>query len=164
MSITLNSREILEIAVGIEENGERFYQQAAGMVTDTGLKKLLNNLAEWEKGHRLYFAGLLAEAEDRDIGLFHAPEMEEEISLYLKAIADSNVFKTGLKVRDVLGSLKDPRDIIDKALEREKDSVAYYSALKYSFASPEDQTHIDQIIREELSHIRYLIEKRREFH
>jgi rubrerythrin len=162
MAIKLNSKEVLEIAVGIEENGEKFYRLAADKVKDGDLKKMLKSLADWEKGHRLYFLGLLEGLENSHDGLFATEDMEEEVSLYLKAIADSNVFKTGMKVEDLLGNLQDAGAILDKALEREKDAVAYFSALKYSFSSPEDQLNIDKIILEELSHIRYLTEKRRE--
>lgn len=162
MAIKLNSREILEVAIGIEENGENFYRRAADKVEDGELKKMLNSLADWEKGHRLYFMRLLEDlGEDQD-GMFDVQDMEEEVFLYLKAIADSNVFKTGMKVEDVLGNLHSAADILDKALEREKDAVAYFSALKYSFSSPDDRVNIDKIIIEELSHIRYLTEKRRE--
>lgn len=163
MGITLSSKEILEIAMGIEENGEKFYLIAADKVNDPELKKLLTDLANWEKGHRIYFANLLDKIEQDDGMVFNYPDLQEEVSLYLKAIADSNVFKAGLPVEDVLGDLTGSRDIIDQALEREKDAVAYFSAVKYSFSSPQDQADIDKIIVEELSHIRYLMEKRRKF-
>ena len=45
-----NLDEIFTIAVDIEKNGEQFYRKAAELTKDKDSKKLLTELADWEKG------------------------------------------------------------------------------------------------------------------
>src|SRR5450759_3140053 len=91
MSISFNADEILEIAQQIEQNGLDFYKAAANAVTDPKAKEMLSNLAEWEVGHEKLFRDMRAGLTDdqRQPTVF---DPDNEMGLYLKAMADQEVF------------------------------------------------------------------------
>jgi rubrerythrin len=47
-------------------------------------------------------------------------------------------------------------DVLEKAIIKEKDSIVYYTGLKDFVLAQADKDKIDDIIREELRHIRIL--------
>ena len=53
-----NANEVFEIAVKIEENGERFYRTLAENVEDETLKNLFKQLGEAEVKHKEFFQNL----------------------------------------------------------------------------------------------------------
>ena len=69
---------------------------------------------------------------------------------YLKALADTRVFFE--KTID-LGSMK---EILKSAIEAEKDSIVFYLGMKDVVPDSLGKKRIDDIIREEMSHIRLL--------
>ena len=51
MSIFFNANEILQFAIRIEENGEKFYHHAARITKDEDTKKMFEYLADEENSH-----------------------------------------------------------------------------------------------------------------
>ena len=47
--------EVFDLAIQVEENGERFYRYALGMVREDSLKNVLGLLADQELEHRSAF-------------------------------------------------------------------------------------------------------------
>jgi rubrerythrin len=56
-------QEIYQFAMRIEENGERFYRQAAQGVQDKDARGLFEHLADEEVKHRKIFEGMLPKTE-----------------------------------------------------------------------------------------------------
>ncbi|MFA5780160.1 MAG: ferritin family protein [Elusimicrobiota bacterium] len=134
-------REIIEFAVEIEKNGERFYRYAAGKFSDEKLKSLFLTLADEEVEHRKKFEGFLEKVENSA-----PPEaFNEEYFQYLKVFADGKIFNK------ILPEIKKPVDAIQFALNAERDSILYYLEAK-NFVLSDEKNIIDEIIEQERQH------------
>ena len=148
-----NANDIFEIAIKIEENGTLFYKNAAAKSEDEKSKNFLLELAKMEESHVKTFTELKNRLNDEE-KLITTFDIEDENSLYLKALADTRVF---LK--------KDEPDIISfaqilsSAIQAEKDSIVFYLGMKEIVPEKSGKAKIDDIIKEEMSHIRIIAQK-----
>lgn len=153
----MNVHDVVNFAIRIEENGERFYREAAGIVIDRPAKELFEQLAEAETVHRKTFEKLLS-----GLGDYRPAETYEgEYLAYLKDFIDGKaVFRDHpniaqlAKASSVVGAL-------DFAIQRELDSILYYQEMK-KFMGAAHTEPIDLIIDEERMHFALLSKLRRE--
>lgn len=153
MSIKFNVDEVLEMACQIERNGAEFYRDASRILSGNGGNELLLKLAEQEDQHLATFEEMrqhLSESEQEE----NVYDPYNEAGLYLKAMADSNVFEG----KKLTGS-ETLQDIFATALQAEKDSVAFYVGLKEMVPQQAGKDKMGAIIREEMSHIRWIIDE-----
>ena len=155
MGVRFNVDEILEMAETIEANGEKFYFRAAELVSDPGARSMLMGLAEAEVAHRKIFAGMRKDLPAREKGGGMAPP-DEEMSGYLKAWADGQVFDATRDAAADLTGGESLEAILRMALDREKDSVVFYVGLKGATPKSWGREKIDAIIGEEMKHIAIL--------
>ena len=149
MGIDFNADEVFEIAEQIERNGSRFYRNVADKVTDESKKKLLTDLAEMEDEHERTFKNLRSELSmDEKIQTTFDPEGQTE--LYLRALADTRIFYE--KEVDT-SSIK---EILKSAITAEKDSIVFYLGIKNVVPAHFGKEKLDNIIKEEMEHIRLL--------
>lgn len=157
MNPELNADEILQIAEDIERNGKAFYASAAAIAKDNKVKTLFLELAEWEARHQLTFKEMRTRI-GRAVAdaLLLDPTSEE--GLYLKAVADGHIFTAGGKSPEVL--LRESGGkvgiLLSFAIEREKDSVVFYTAISRAARDESTRGIVDKIVGEEISHIRFL--------
>ena len=149
MSLDFSADEIFEIAVEIERNGAKFYRSAADNITDVDKKQLLIQLAEMEDEHEETFTTMRTQLKtDEKVVTTFDPEGESEG--YLRALADTRVFyekkidKTSIK------------EIFKAAITAEKDSIVFYLGMKDVVPAHLGKQRLDDIIKEEMSHIRLL--------
>ena len=155
MGIRFTADEILAIAEKIEENGIVFYAAAAEKVSASNLAELLKKLSQWETAHAKIFAAMRKELTEKEKEpITYDPN--NEAALYLQAVADGTVFKLDEDPWVALGPNPTPESIINVALGREKDSVVYYTGVKEIVPASLGKERIDEIISEELGHIRQL--------
>jgi rubrerythrin len=155
MSIRFNADEIFEMAEQIEINGGKFYRRAAEMVSDPAARRKLLALAEAEDEHRKTFAEMRSELSGQEkSGTFDA--LNEELSGYLRAWADGQVFDVGEDPSLRLTGRETLEDIYRMAIGLEKDSVVFYLGLKDATPAKWGRGRIDDIIREEMKHIAVL--------
>ena len=125
MAITFNADEIYNIAEQIERNGQNFYRDSAQRVKESIAKQVLQDLADMEVSHLKIFqalhAGLTQQARQEITW-----DPQGEAGAYLKAAADSHVFKTNADPTSLLKDNTDAREILELALQFEKDSVIYF--------------------------------------
>jgi rubrerythrin len=152
MSNEFNANEIFEIAIKIEQNGAIFYRDAAKQVKGEKEKKFLLDLAKMEDDHEATFATMQKELKDEET-VSTAFDPDDETVLYLKALADTRVFSEQ-KIPD--SSFK---NILSCAIQAEKDSIAFYLGMKALVPPKLGQSKIDDIIKEEMSHIKLLADK-----
>jgi hypothetical protein len=86
----------------------------------------------------------------------------EELMDYLKAAADNHVFVKGMDGAAAAASCKTTRDVLTTALQFEKDSVVYYSAMQRVVPEALGLGDIARLIDEELKHITILTGKMKE--
>jgi rubrerythrin len=144
-----NADEIFEMAEQIERNGAKFYRDAAKNVKDDSNKAFLTKLADMEDQHEKTFSQMrttLADVE-KSATIF---DPQSEAVKYLKALADTRVF---LKKEIDLTSME---SILKAAIGAEKDSIVFYLGMKEAVAENLGKNRIEDIIKEEMSHIQLL--------
>ena len=154
-AMQFNADEIYEMAEDIEEHGFRFYETAREAARDAGTRDLLARLADMERRHKATFARMREELPERDrrAGTSLSPEEAEEKGAYLRTLADSRVFG---KAEAMALSGSQEGDLLDRALDLEKDTIVFLLELKEMVAPIRGKDDLDVIIREELGHIRMI--------
>jgi rubrerythrin len=153
MIYPFNAAEAFKIAVGIEENGRRFYAEAAKKFTGK-VAELFQSLAQEEEIHKATFAGILVGLPAEQPSIF---DPDNETDEYLKMMSDINVFRQGASDIDkALASVLTPKDALTMAIGFEKDSIVFYVQLKNSSEKLTDKLSVDQLILEEAKHLRKL--------
>ena len=152
MTNEFNANDIFEIAIKIEQNGAIFYRDAAKLFENQEQKKFLLELAKMEDFHETTFANMQKELKEEE-AFSTTFDPKDENALYLKALADTRVFfekeKPGNSFQEILGA----------AIQAEKDSITFYLGMKEMVPAKLGQSKINDIIKEEMSHIRLLAEK-----
>jgi rubrerythrin len=155
MSIRFSADEILEMAERIERNGAKFYRLAAEIVKDPGGRQVLLELAAMEDRHQETFASMRTELKscEKEAAVF---DPDSEATLYLDAMADGYVFDQKADPSEELNIQVNSRDILLKAIGREKDAIVFFVGLKDFVGVKADKDKVEAIIREEMSHIMLL--------
>lgn len=152
MSLEFNASEIMEMAIQIEKNGQKFYKKAAQIVSSDKARKLLLDLAAMEVKHEKIFKEMksqLSQNEQRQVTF----DPEDEASDYLRAMADGHVFKYDTDYSAMLTGKETIEQIFTTAIQVEKDSIVFYVGLR-DYVPPETgREKIEQVIKEEKSHI-----------
>lgn len=147
-----NADDVFEIAVKIEQNGAKFYRDAAEKIDNQENKQFLLELAVMEDGHETTFANMQKELKDQETASTTF-DPEDENGSYLKALADARVFAKKEEPAN------DFQSILYSAVQAEKDSIAFYLGMKNMMSEKSGKSKIDDIIKEEMSHIKLLAEK-----
>lgn len=152
-----NASEVLEIAEQIERNGVLFYTAAKECFADEDVKELLNSFAEMERQHEVTFRRLRTTLAGPDPAL--DAFSEEHLAVrYLQAIANAHVFDPDSDPDALLGACAGELDVVDAALDAEKDSVVFYTGIRQLADQEEDKAAVQHIIEEEMDHITRLCE------
>lgn len=161
MASEFNAFEVLTMAERIEINAQNFYQLASEMVDDPDISELFSNLAVWEKEHESLFSDMksgLSEEEKASTAI----DPYNELMLYLSAMADEHVFvKKDLDPASVIDERSTPEDVINLAIEFEKESILFFLTLKRLMSKRSGSEQIQKVIDEEVDHMAYLASKRR---
>ena len=155
MDCKFNASEIFDIAITIEENGKEFYKAAAEFAENEDAKSTLTSLADMEDNHKQTFEKMKAQfSGENEQSLTFDPE--GLATAYLQAVAGGLVFDTDEKPVDFARQNKSYKEILRKAIQLEKDSIAYYMGIKDCVPENLGREKIDEIIREEMRHINML--------
>ena len=142
-------REIFDLAIQIEKNGEQYYRDAVEKVSNSSLKSMLEWLAEQERKHQSWFFErkdkLDKEGEDLEVA-----EMGSSI---LQSILGDQSFS--LKEAD-LSAIDGVEALIQLAVEFEKDSILFYEMIGSFIEDPDTSEKLKEIIAEENRHIELL--------
>ena len=152
MSYDFNADDIFEIAEQLERNGAAFYRDAAASVDDSSVKEFLLEFAAMEDEHEKTFVNLRKEltAAEKASTVF---DPNNESALYLKALADTRVFfKKEIDTSTIEGIFK-------AAITAEKDSIVFYLGMKDLVPEALGKKRMDDIIKEEMGHIKILSQK-----
>ena len=149
-----NISEVFEIAEQIERNGYAFYQKAAEIAQGEESKTFLLDLASMEQDHEKLFIEMKKKFTEGEID---SPLDTDNIALaYLQAMVDGDVFSNIKPTEELLKGGESVDDIRRMAIEFEKNTVVYFISLKNALSAPEDKSKIDNLINEEIRHIKIL--------
>jgi rubrerythrin len=160
MSITFNVSEILEMAIEIERNGQKFYKKAAQIVAGSDVKKFLLDIADMEVRHEKIFREMKEQITEKEVKVF---DPDNEASLYLQAMADGNVFDLKTDLSRKLTGKESVDQIFRMAVQAEKDSIVYYVGLEDYVDDKGAKEKVDKIIEEEKGHIIALYNQLRQY-
>jgi len=148
--------EVFEIAEEIERNGARFYRKAAELTDDAGAAELLRGLATMEDQHLETFREL------RGAGPSGAPalDLDGPVAPYLGEVVGGRVFDYRSDPTAWLEGGVDTLQILDRAIQMEKDSVVFYLGLRDANPLDFGKQRIDDIIAEELRHVTVLSQEK----
>jgi rubrerythrin len=153
MSYDFNADDVFEMAEQIERNGSKFYRSAAERdFLRPDEKEMLLELARMEDQHEKVFQSMRTEisADEKAPTVF---DPNGEAALYLRALADIRVFfEKSIDTSSLTAILKN-------AIEAEKDSIVFYLGMKSSVPESMGRGRLDEIIKEEMGHIRLLSQK-----
>ncbi len=148
-------REILEIAIQMETDGIKFYAAAAEKATDDHAKATLLSLSDWEKTHRAKFIQLKEEIMESEKAIVNP---DGQASLYLEAFATGAIFDISQNPLENLSPDTKVSDVLKIAISLEKDAVCCYLGIKMLVSGHKSKEKVNQIIEEEMEHIRILSE------
>ncbi|MBU0709834.1 MAG: ferritin family protein [Candidatus Omnitrophica bacterium] len=153
MGNIFSGSEIVEIGIQIEKNGRDFYNTAADKSKEPEAKELFKFLAGEEEKHITVFKKILDSVEKYE----PAEAYPGEYFSYMNSLASEYVFTQKDKGKEIAKALKTDKEVVDKGIGFEKDSITFYQGVKK--AVPEyDKKTIDQLIVQEQSHLQKLTE------
>ena len=148
-------KEIVDIAVGLEDAGHEFYEECGRFFTDEGMKDTFAFLAREELIHKELFQAFQWREDAIDNGLFN-----DEYFGYLRAVGGGQIFdRHVVNIRELVHGMTSPLDAIKRAFIAEKDSILFYSEMRRLY--PERHAASDmigRIIAEEHKHVLTLYE------
>ncbi|MEE9543173.1 MAG: ferritin family protein [Thermodesulfobacteriota bacterium] len=149
--VHFSSKEILEMAVRIEENGLGFYKGASASAASAEVKTLFDYLIIEEVKHVELFEALKDAITATEPTDYNDPYLEDE-SKYLNALADSSIFMKGNEGEKKAKEITNDSDALDFAIQIEKDSILFYLEL-INMVRDEDRETVKGILSEERKHI-----------
>jgi rubrerythrin len=157
MSAKFNAEEILEMAAQIETKGAKFYRKAAKY--NVAGRELLLQIAAQEDLHYKTFEDMRKALDLNEKGGY---DPYGETDLYVKALVDGFAFEINQDPAKTLTGKETLRDILKTAIQMEKDSIVFYLGLKPMVPPAFGKKKLDAIIKEEMTHIAWLSNKRAE--
>jgi rubrerythrin len=140
------SRDILDLAVQIEKNGEKVYRGALQVVANPEIRSLLQRLADDETRHVDRFLEFKENTGDTP----GDPKLEEMGRSILLGILGDQSFS--LKEAD-FSRMERIKDLFKVAVEFEKDTVIFYEMIRAMIEDDETAADLNKIIEEEKRHI-----------
>ncbi len=152
MSEAFNADEILRMAEEIERSAGTFYREAAQKAHHPDMKTMFLNMASMEDGHLRVFEVMHKQLT--------TPEKEPlvfdpygEAALYLQALAGSKGSE-GLRAPTIkLSGRESPRELLEIAINSEKNSVLFYVGLKSLVPAAAGKDKVEAVIQEEVRHV-----------
>ncbi|MFC1616981.1 ferritin family protein [Candidatus Margulisiibacteriota bacterium] len=154
MSKIFYPSELIKFAIEKEQQSYDMYKNLSEHVKNREVKEVCKLLMEQELNHEKFYEDLLNKIEDKQSPGVHE---DNEYKEYMKVmIEESRVkekeiikFKLNYDQDFTTGKIK---EILDYAIEREKDSILFYVGLK-PMVDKSFYDQIDHIISEEGNHI-----------
>lgn len=141
-----NAQDILDIAIRLENNGEKTYRDARQYTPDESMKALLAWIAEEEHNHARWFSQLKARLKK---GEDHHLMMEMS-----RALVEDVVQGQTFSLQEVdFKIINTPDRMIRTFIGFEEDTIAFYEILKTLIDEPTIASQMEQIIDEERKHI-----------
>jgi len=155
MATTFNADEVFEMAEEIERNAAKFYRQAAENCPDKKTSQMLLDMAAMEDTHLDTFRQMRKQLSQQEAG-WTVFDPDNTSVLYLQAMADARGYEGRITPTKKLTGSETIKDILEIALNSEKESVVFYSGLKALVSVKAGRDKVEQIIVEELGHIAVL--------
>ena len=150
MAMAYSIKEIIDIAVKLEDAGHEFYEDCGRHFKDAGIMDTFSFLAREELVHRDLFLSFQWHPDAIDEGIFN-----EEYYAYLRAIGGGFVFdRNAADMREFVRKIGSPLDAIKYAFIAEKESILLYTEMKRLYPANHAATDmLERVIVEERKHV-----------
>jgi rubrerythrin len=148
-----NLRDVLDMAIQIERNGESVYRKALARTEDPELVEMLTWMAAEEARHAGHFSDIRQKLTLEVENIL----MDELGKLMLESIVGNRSFS--LEEVD-FAKIEEVNDLLKIMITFEKDTVEFYRLFRNLLADAAEQASLDDIIADEEQHIRKLEECR----
>ena len=152
--VHFSGSEVVRMAIRIEENGLRFYSDASKATKIPKLKELFKSLAQEERLHINVFSEIKDSIPDDAVAEGFDPYVAEA-TLYLKAIADTEVFTHPDEGKLLAEEIFDEEAALNLAIDMEKDSLLFYYEMQ-NMIRKKDAGVITQLLEQEKDHLKKL--------
>lgn len=140
------TKEILDLAIRLEKNGEAAYRKAIQTTSDQELRAMLDWMAGEEARHGQWFSKLKTALDQGSPNPFH-----EEMS---RRLIEELVGGQSFSLKEVdFSKVAGLGELISIFIEFEKDTVLFYEMIGPFVEHGETRTHLETIIAEEYRHI-----------
>ena len=150
--VMIEAADALELAMGIEKNGEAFYRAVIPKTQIAAVQALFSDLAEQEVQHFALFKKLSQALRGRSL---MSAEDWDEYQQYLQATVTSSLFEGPDRALAAAEEAQDEKEAVRMAIGFEKETLLFFYHL-LDLVHDLDRQTIEQIIAEEKSHIRRL--------
>jgi len=145
------SKEVLDIALKIEKNGEGVYRRAIQDLENPDMVERLTWMADEEARHAEWFMKLQSDLRTHKNSIA-SDEMNSDV-------LQNIIGKQSFTLQDIdFTGVSDMRNLIDIFIEFEKDGILFYEMLRTFIKDQGVIESLDQIIAEEYRHIETLLE------
>lgn len=157
MATSFAAHEVVELGIQIEKNGRDFYSTAAAKSKSPKVKNIFKFLAGEEEKHIGIFRNIL------DAAFKYEPEevYPQEYFAYMNALAGDYVFTVKDTGIEAAKNAKNDMAAVDVGIDTEKKSILFYEGMRRIVPS-EDSSLIAKLIDEEKSHLKKLLELKKE--
>jgi rubrerythrin len=146
-----SAQDILDIAIRLENNGEKTYLDASRNTQDNSLKSLLAWIAEEERAHASWFSQLKERLEKGDDHHLMAE--------FSRALVEDVVQGQTFSLHEVdFEAINTPEKMIRTFIGFEDDTIAFYEVLKGFIDDPIIAGQMERIIEEEKKHMTHFRE------
>ncbi len=157
MSLFFSGKEVVDMALRIEANGQAFYRTALTRVKDPSVKAAYEHLAVEEDRHAEEFGRLLSALAD----VSAPPGPPQEFADYLSALIDSRIFVDEAGARARAQGARDDAEAVDMGMRMETETILFFTEIR-DLVRREDQGVVERILGEERDHLRRLSQLRKD--
>ncbi|MBU0634999.1 MAG: ferritin family protein [Candidatus Omnitrophica bacterium] len=152
MNTLFNPREIVNVAIKVEENGKVLYGILENKTRSENLRKTWAHLKEQEEEHRKTFETMRDNIGDYIVHEFSPGAFD----VYLETLASTFIFTEELIREKIKQLFNSEIEAVDFGIQIEKDSILTFSALK-EYVIEGKKPVLGKIIDEEKRHLARLI-------
>lgn len=139
-----NPVQAYKVAVRMEDESIRFYNDLSGKVRDPEARKDVEFLAGQERDHLKTFQSLLIYVKKGESDGFEEDDLAESIS--------SNIFDTS-KEKESAEKMDHRHTGFEEAMNMERRSIVFYEGCRENSTTPKARGAFEKIIREERKHL-----------
>lgn len=157
MSLFFSGKEVVDMALRIEANGQAFYRTALTRVKDPSVKAAYEHLAVEEARHAEEFGRLLQVLGD----VPGPPGPAQEFAEYLSALIDSRIFVDEAGARARAQEARDDTEVVGMGMRMESETILFFTEIR-DLVRREDRGVVDRILVEERDHLKRLSQLRKD--
>lgn len=148
--------ELVQIGLEDEISGVAFYSALAEQTSNPSLRTMFADLAQQEKYHKMRFEEILVTLGASKV----VEEYPGQYMAYLRTMTDGRAFPDAQTAIHMAQQCADDAEALDLASRFERDTLILMNEMK-GLVPPQDRDIVNELIREEQSHLVTLAQARK---